>query len=42
LQGAALTLTDTRGMLYDPLADSWRLGRDTDVNYFAAAMRGRD
>jgi 2-polyprenyl-6-hydroxyphenyl methylase/3-demethylubiquinone-9 3-methyltransferase len=41
LQGAGLTLTDTTGMLYDPLADAWRLGRDTDVNYFATAIRGR-
>jgi 2-polyprenyl-6-hydroxyphenyl methylase/3-demethylubiquinone-9 3-methyltransferase len=40
LHGAGLALTDTTGMLYDPLADSWRLGRDTDVNYFATAMRG--
>jgi 2-polyprenyl-6-hydroxyphenyl methylase/3-demethylubiquinone-9 3-methyltransferase len=40
LQGADLTLTDTRGLIYDPLADEWRLGRDTDVNYFATASRG--
>jgi 2-polyprenyl-6-hydroxyphenyl methylase / 3-demethylubiquinone-9 3-methyltransferase len=39
LQGAGLTLTDTRGLIYDPFADEWRLGRDTDVNYFATAKR---
>ena len=39
LAGAGLTLTDTTGMIYDPFADEWRLGRDTDVNYFATATR---
>jgi 2-polyprenyl-6-hydroxyphenyl methylase / 3-demethylubiquinone-9 3-methyltransferase len=39
LCGAGLTLTDTTGLIYDPLADEWRLNSDTDVNYFAAAMR---
>jgi len=42
LTRAGLTLTDTIGMIYNPLADEWRLGRDTDVNYFATARRGRD
>lgn len=37
LTRAGLALTDTTGMIYDPLADEWRLGRDTDVNYFATA-----
>lgn len=36
---AGLKLADTTGMIYDPLADEWRLGRDTDVNYFATALR---
>jgi len=40
LHGAGLTLTDTRGLIYDPFADEWRLGADTDVNYFATARRG--
>jgi len=40
LQRAGLKLTDTTGMIYNPLADEWRLGRDTDVNYFATALRG--
>jgi 2-polyprenyl-6-hydroxyphenyl methylase/3-demethylubiquinone-9 3-methyltransferase len=39
LRGAGLTLTDVTGMVYNPLADEWRLARDMDVNYFATAMR---
>ena len=39
LGAAGLTLTDTEGLIYDPFADEWRLGADTDVNYFASAMR---
>ena len=39
LSGAGLTLAGTRGMVYDPLADEWRLSGDTDVNYFAAATK---
>jgi 2-polyprenyl-6-hydroxyphenyl methylase/3-demethylubiquinone-9 3-methyltransferase len=27
------------GMIYDPLADSWRLGDDVSVNYIAAAVK---
>jgi 2-polyprenyl-6-hydroxyphenyl methylase / 3-demethylubiquinone-9 3-methyltransferase len=37
---AGLTATDVTGMVYNPLADEWRLARDSDVNYFATAMRG--
>ena len=40
LKGAGLTLTDMTGMVYNPLADEWRLSRDTDVNYFATAEAG--
>ena len=36
---AGLTVIDRSGMIYDPLAATWRLGRDTDVNYFLAARR---
>ena len=39
-----LTSADMTGMVYHPLADEWRLSRDTDVNYFATAEatpRGR-
>lgn len=39
LKGAGLTLADTTGMVYDPLADEWYLSRDTDVNYFATAKK---
>ena len=39
LEGAGLNLNDTTGLIYDPFADEWRLGSDTDVNYFATAMR---
>jgi 2-polyprenyl-6-hydroxyphenyl methylase/3-demethylubiquinone-9 3-methyltransferase len=39
LARAGLKLTDTTGLIYDPFADEWRLGRDTDVNYFATAVR---
>ena len=41
LRGAGLKLTDTTGMIYDPFADEWRLGGDTDVNYFATATRSQ-
>ena len=39
LKGAGLTPTDVTGMVYNPLADEWRLARDSDVNYFATAMK---
>jgi 2-polyprenyl-6-hydroxyphenyl methylase / 3-demethylubiquinone-9 3-methyltransferase len=39
LRGAGLTLADTTGMVYDPLADAWSLSRDTDVNYLATATK---
>jgi len=39
LRGADLTPTDVTGMVYNPLTDEWRLARDTDVNYFATAVR---
>jgi 2-polyprenyl-6-hydroxyphenyl methylase/3-demethylubiquinone-9 3-methyltransferase len=39
LDGTGLTLTDTKGLVYHPLADEWRLSSDTDVNYFATAAR---
>lgn len=39
LSGAGLKLTDTTGMVYDPLADAWHLSHDTDVNYFATANK---
>jgi 2-polyprenyl-6-hydroxyphenyl methylase/3-demethylubiquinone-9 3-methyltransferase len=39
LKGAGLTPADVTGMAYNPLADEWRLARDSDVNYFATAER---
>ena len=39
LRVAGLTLTDTTGMIYNPFADEWRLGRDTEVNYLATATK---
>jgi 2-polyprenyl-6-hydroxyphenyl methylase/3-demethylubiquinone-9 3-methyltransferase len=39
LEGASLTLTDTTGMAYNPLADEWSLAHDTGVNYLATATR---
>jgi 2-polyprenyl-6-hydroxyphenyl methylase / 3-demethylubiquinone-9 3-methyltransferase len=39
LTAEGLTLAGTEGLIYDPFSDEWRLGSDTDVNYFAAAMR---
>jgi 2-polyprenyl-6-hydroxyphenyl methylase / 3-demethylubiquinone-9 3-methyltransferase len=40
LSAAGLKLTGMEGLIYDPFADEWRLGSDTDVNYFASATRG--
>jgi 2-polyprenyl-6-hydroxyphenyl methylase/3-demethylubiquinone-9 3-methyltransferase len=34
-----LRAIDTRGVIYNPLTDSWQLGRDTDVNYMMTAER---
>ena len=39
LSAAGLTLAGTEGLIYDPFSDEWRLGTDTDVNYFTTAMR---
>jgi 2-polyprenyl-6-hydroxyphenyl methylase/3-demethylubiquinone-9 3-methyltransferase len=39
LKDAGLAPTDVTGMVYNPLADEWRLARDSDVNYFATAAR---
>lgn len=41
LKDAGLALSDTTGMVYDPLDDRWSLSPDTDVNYFATATRMR-
>lgn len=34
---AGLSPHETEGMVFDPLRDSWRLARDTGVNYFITA-----
>ncbi len=39
LRGAGLRVADTTGMVFDPLRGRWRLGRDTDVNYFVTARK---
>ena len=36
---SGLTVLGRTGMIYDPLRRDWRLGTDTDVNYFLAARR---
>jgi 2-polyprenyl-6-hydroxyphenyl methylase/3-demethylubiquinone-9 3-methyltransferase len=39
LQAAGMTLLDRRGLTYNPLADSWKAGADTDVNYMVFAAK---
>lgn len=39
LQNAGLHPAQTRGISYNPLTTEWRLSRDTDVNYLAAARK---
>ena len=39
LRHAGLNVTDITGVSYDPLADRWRLGRNTDVNYMMVAVK---
>ncbi|MBE3100242.1 MAG: 3-demethylubiquinone-9 3-O-methyltransferase, partial [Planctomycetes bacterium] len=39
LADAGLQPHDTTGMIYNPIADAWRLSSDTDVNYFLTALR---
>src|SRR5262245_20995785 len=37
LRGAGLEAPVVKGLVYNPLADTWSLGGDMDVNYMAAA-----
>jgi 2-polyprenyl-3-methyl-5-hydroxy-6-metoxy-1,4-benzoquinol methylase len=39
LSAVSLAMTGAEGLIYDPFSDEWRLGTDTDVNYFATATR---
>ena len=39
LLAAGLGQPAFKGLIYSPLADSWSLGPDTDVNYFASAAK---
>jgi 2-polyprenyl-6-hydroxyphenyl methylase / 3-demethylubiquinone-9 3-methyltransferase len=39
VRSAGLNVSDVSGMIYDPLRGEWRLGPDTDVNYWLTATR---
>ena len=39
VEARGLSVADTRGVSYNPLADGWSLSRDTGVNYMLAAER---
>ena len=39
LERAGLRIIDETGVIYNPLADSWRLAADMDVNYMVTAER---
>ncbi len=39
-RAAGLALSDLKGFIYNPFADSWRLGDDLSVNYIGKAVRG--
>ena len=39
IAAGGLTVTDTTGVVYNPLGDSWRASRDTGVNYMVTAHR---
>jgi 2-polyprenyl-6-hydroxyphenyl methylase / 3-demethylubiquinone-9 3-methyltransferase len=36
---AGLAMGNVRGLVYNPFAEGWALAADTDVNYFAAAVK---
>ena len=38
-QQAGLQEVSRKGLVFDPLGDSWRLSSDTDINYLMAASR---
>lgn len=39
VEAGGLSVTDTSGVVFDPLRDRWRASRDTSVNYMIAAER---
>jgi 2-polyprenyl-6-hydroxyphenyl methylase / 3-demethylubiquinone-9 3-methyltransferase len=39
LRPCGLAMQEVRGLIYNPLADSWSLGRDLDVNYLLFATK---
>lgn len=39
LEAAGFGAPNIKGIIYDVMSDSWRLGSDTDVNYIASAAR---
>jgi 2-polyprenyl-6-hydroxyphenyl methylase/3-demethylubiquinone-9 3-methyltransferase len=39
LRAAGLAAPKVEGLVYNPLADAWSLGADTDVNYLASAAK---
>jgi 2-polyprenyl-6-hydroxyphenyl methylase / 3-demethylubiquinone-9 3-methyltransferase len=39
LQAAGLGAPVVKGLVYNPLADTWSVGADTDVNYLASAAK---
>jgi 2-polyprenyl-6-hydroxyphenyl methylase/3-demethylubiquinone-9 3-methyltransferase len=39
LRAAGLGAPLVKGLVYNPLSDSWSVGGDTDVNYLAAAAK---
>jgi 2-polyprenyl-6-hydroxyphenyl methylase / 3-demethylubiquinone-9 3-methyltransferase len=39
IEAAGLTVSEFRGVVYNPLRDQWTLARDTSVNYMALAVR---
>ncbi len=39
LGAAGMTVTDTTGVVYNPIADRWQRSRDTDVNYMVLAEK---
>jgi len=42
LRAAGLEAPVIKGLVYNPLADAWSVGNDTDVNYLAAAAKPGD